>query len=159
MYGSSDSWVIKGSASIEYTGKQKTAQTIITNRPEFELTPIEKMEMVGKGISKNALEKLKENTGLDYDQVSQLLSVSRTTLIGTKGTAKFSSDVSDKILGLANIYSYGYEVFEDCDRFNQWIFRPNKALGGHSPFDIMHNSFGKEEVKNLIGRIDTGIYS
>ncbi|WP_026628512.1 MbcA/ParS/Xre antitoxin family protein [Dyadobacter alkalitolerans] len=31
---------------------------------------------------------------------------------------------------LESIYSYGYEVFEDVDRFNRWIFSPNRALGG-----------------------------
>ena len=111
------------------------------------------------GISKDALESLKEKAGLDYDQLSQLLNVARTSLISKKGKDKFDANVSGKILALAEIYSFGYEVFEDRNRFNEWIFNSNKALGGDAPFDILHNSFGKEEVKNLIGRIDYGIYS
>lgn len=134
-------------------------EVILADRPEFALTPFEKMQIVEEGISKKALEKLKEKSGLDYDQLSRLLNVSRTTLIALKGKAKFNTDISDKILGLADIYSYGYEVFEDHSRFNEWIFRPNGALGGQSPFELLRNSFGREEVKNLIGRIDHGIYS
>ena len=72
---------------------------------------------------------------------------------------KFSPDLSEKIVGLADIYSYGYEVFEEENRFNQWMFRPNIALGGLPPFDLIDNQFGREEVKNLIGRIDYGVYS
>ncbi|MFN5648212.1 MAG: antitoxin Xre/MbcA/ParS toxin-binding domain-containing protein [Sphingobacteriales bacterium] len=34
-----------------------------------------------------------------------------------------------------------------------------RALGGKSPFDMLHTSFGREEVRNLIGRIAYGVYS
>ncbi|HEY0678681.1 MAG TPA: antitoxin Xre/MbcA/ParS toxin-binding domain-containing protein [Chitinophagaceae bacterium] len=129
------------------------------NHPEFKMTSFEKIEIIEEGISKKALENLKEKASLDYDQLSQVLNVARATLINKKGNDKFSKDVSDKILGLASIYSYGYEVFEDRDRFNSWVFRPNQALGGQAPFDLLHNTFGREEVKNLIGRIDYGVYS
>ena len=123
------------------------------------LTSFEKIELIEEGISKSALESLKAKAGLDYEQLAQVLNVARATLINKKGNDKFNKDVSDKILGLASIYSYGYEVFEDRDRFNRWIFRPNQALAGQAPFDILQSTFGREEVKNLIGRIDYGVYS
>ncbi|HTE26847.1 type II RES/Xre toxin-antitoxin system antitoxin [Flavitalea sp.] len=128
-------------------------------RPEYKMSSFEKIELVEGGISKKALENLKQKAGLDYDQLSEVLNVARTTLLNKKGNEKFNKDVSDKILGLANVYSYGYEVFEERERFNEWIFRKNKALGGQVPFDILHTSFGREEVKHLIGRIDHGVYS
>jgi putative toxin-antitoxin system antitoxin component (TIGR02293 family) len=127
--------------------------------PEFKLSSYEKMGLIQKGISKKGLEKLKDAAGLDYNQLSQLLNVARATLINKKGEETFNPDVSDKILGLADIYSYGYEVFEDAAKFNHWIFQVNKALGGRQPFELLNNSFGREEVKQLIGRIDHGIYS
>ena len=140
--------------------KSAGAEIFLNNgRPAHKMTSIEKMDLVEEGISKKALENLKNNAELDYDQLAEMLNVARATLINKKGNAKFNHDVSDKILGLADIYSYGYEVFEDRDRFNEWIFRKNQALGNQTPFDLLHNSFGREEVKNLIGRIDHGIYS
>ena len=137
------------------------SQILLANqgRPEYQMSSFEKIELVEEGISKKALENLKLKAGLDYDQLSKVLKVARTTLLSKKADEKFNQDLSDKILGLADIYSYGYEVFEDRDRFNEWIFRQNKALGGQAPFDILNNSFGREEVKHLIGRIDHGVYS
>jgi putative toxin-antitoxin system antitoxin component (TIGR02293 family) len=129
------------------------------SKPENKMTPYEKMELVEEGISKKALQGLKDKAGLDYNQLATILNVARATLINKKGNEKFSKDVSDKILGLADIYAYGYQVFDDRDRFNEWIFRPNAALGKQSPFDLLYNSFGREEIKNLIGRIDYGVYS
>lgn len=99
------------------------------DKPENKMTPFEKMELVEEGISKKALQSLKDKADLDYNQLSTILNVARATLINKKGNEKFNKDVSDKILGLADIYAYGYQVFNDRDRFNQWIFRPNAALG------------------------------
>lgn len=149
----------KGSAKGKGMNEEEGAILVKFGRPSFSISPFEKMDMIEKGISKKALENLKEKAAMDYDQLAKVLNVARATLISKKGNEKFNADVSDKILGLADIYSYGYEVFGDQDRFNQWIFRANMALGGQAPFDILNTSFGREEIKNLIGRIDYGVYS
>ena len=128
-------------------------------KPENQMTSFEKIELIEAGVSKRDLENLKESAGLDYEKLGKMLSVTRATLINKKGNAKFNSALSEKIVALADIYSYGYEVFEDRDKFNQWIFRSNSALGGKRPYDLLNNSFGREEIKHLIGRIDYGVYS
>ncbi|MGI8637274.1 MAG: type II RES/Xre toxin-antitoxin system antitoxin [Segetibacter sp.] len=130
-----------------------------TKKPESRMTSFEKINIIREGISKKDLENLKEKTDLDYNQLSKVLSVARATLINKKGTAKFDMVLSERIVGVADIYSYGYEVFEDETRFNDWIFRANQSLGGQSPYDLLDNQYGREEVKNLIGRIDYGVYS
>jgi putative toxin-antitoxin system antitoxin component (TIGR02293 family) len=130
-----------------------------TDKPESHLTAFEKIVLVREGISKKSLEHLKEKSGLDYDELASTLDVARATLINKKGAEKFSANVSEKIVGLADIYSYGYEVFEDKEAFNQWIKRPNKTLGGSTPYELLDSQFGREEVRNLIGRIEYGVYS
>jgi putative toxin-antitoxin system antitoxin component (TIGR02293 family) len=139
-----ESWVIFGGSD---------------DKPEGQMTPMEKMAMVDRGVTKKDLESLKDKTELDYDELAKVLSVGRATLINKKGDDKFSPPLSEKIVGLADLYSYGYEVFEDKERFNQWMLRPNQALGGQAPYDLIHNQFGREEVRNVIGRIEYGVYS
>lgn len=124
-----------------------------------EMTGFEKMVVLEGGLSKNDLVQLKDKSGLGYDQLADVLSAARTTLINKKGTERFSRDLSERILSLADIYSYGYKVFEEVDAFNEWVNTPNVALGGKKPFDLLNNQFGREEVKNLIGRIEYGVYS
>jgi putative toxin-antitoxin system antitoxin component (TIGR02293 family) len=130
-----------------------------TDKPESQMTPLEKVGIVRDGISKKDLESLKEKTALDYDKLALALAVTRATLINKKGSEKFNAPLSERILDLASLYSYGYEVFEDEARFNQWMFRPNRALGGQAPYDLMDSQFGREEVRDIIGRIDYGVYS
>ncbi len=130
-----------------------------SGRPEWQLTPVEKMDLVRGGVSKKDLESLKSKTNLDYDKLSTLLSTTRATLINKKGAALFSASLGERIVSIADLYSYGFEVFDDETKFNEWIFRPNQALGGRPPFELIDNQFGREEVKNVIGRIDYGVYS
>ena len=128
-------------------------------KPESRMTTIEKMEATSKGISKMELEALKKRAGLDYDQLSHILQVARATLIAKKGAEKFPALLSEKIMSVADVYSYGYKVFGTEHAFNKWIFEPLGALGGKSPYDILDNVYGREEVKHIIGRIDYGVYS
>lgn len=149
-------------AVISPSGSSRLSTSIIVekaDKPEWQMTAVEKMDMVRGGVSKKDLESLKSKTNLDYDKLSTLLSTTRATLINKKGTEHFSAALSERIVSIADLYSYGFEVFEDPTKFNEWVFRPNQALGGKQPFELLDNQFGREEVKNVIGRIDYGIYS
>lgn len=123
------------------------------------MTPLEKMGMADRGVTKRELESLKGLTGLDYDELSKALSVGRATLINKKGNARFGPVLSEKIVGLADLYSYGYEIFGEKERFNRWMVEPIRALGGKTPYDLIHNQFGLEEVRHLVGRIAYGVFS
>lgn len=127
--------------------------------PLAEMTSLQKMQIIKSGISKKYLEVFKKSAELDYDSLAKALSVTRTTLINKKGNDKFSDQISEKIIALADLYSYGYEIFEDRERFNKWMLSPNQALGGSAPIEIIDNIYGREEVRNLIGRIGFGVYS
>ena len=118
----------------------------------------EKITLIRKGVSKNDLEDIKEHSGLDYDTLSRILAVSRATLINKKGLEKFDTATSKRILLLADTLSYGESVFEDKDRFNRWMKNSNKALGDKAPIDLMDTVYGIQEVKNMIGRIEYGVF-
>jgi putative toxin-antitoxin system antitoxin component (TIGR02293 family) len=149
---------------ISHAATQALSDIAVSSGPDLfkpisQMSPLEKMGLIKKGISKKDLEHLKNTAALDYDQLAEALAVTRATLINKKGLEKFSSSISEKIVSLADIYSFGYEVFEDEDKFNTWVFRPNQALGGQPPYTLLNNQFGREEVRNLIGRIAYGVYS
>ena len=137
-----------------FTEKHKTKVI-----PVFQWSSYKKIDAIKEGISKEELENLKEQTGLDYDTLAKILSVAKATLHNKKGKAKFDMSVSERLLLLADIYSYGYEVFENKDRFNQWMKHGNAALGGITPLELLDTLYGMEEVKHLIGRIEYGVYS
>jgi|SRR5690554_3741960 putative toxin-antitoxin system antitoxin component (TIGR02293 family) len=127
--------------------------------PLYDMTSFQKMRIIKRGISKSYLEKLKQTAGLDYDSLASALSVTRATLINKKGEDTFSHQISERIVAFADLYSYGFEVFDDKSNFNDWMFSPNQALGGLVPFSIIDNQYGRDEVRHLLGRIEYGVYS
>jgi putative toxin-antitoxin system antitoxin component (TIGR02293 family) len=131
----------------------------LKEKSESQMSPLEKMQKLRSGLSKLDLERFKSRTELDYDELSQVLAVTRATLIKKKGSEKFNFSISERLIGLVDIYSFGFEVFEDESKFKKWMFRPNQALAGKTPFEVSDNQFGREEVKNLIGRVEFGVYS
>jgi putative toxin-antitoxin system antitoxin component (TIGR02293 family) len=122
-------------------------------------TTIEKMEISKEGITKMQLEILKSVADLDYGTLAGLLSVTRATLINKKKEERFIGPLSERIVSLADLYAYGKKVFGEAERFNAWMNDPNRALGGKTPLELIDNQFGREEVKNIIGRIGWGVYS
>jgi putative toxin-antitoxin system antitoxin component (TIGR02293 family) len=117
-----------------------------------------KIGIVKNGISKKQLEAIKSETDLNYGTLSNLLSISRTTLINKKGNDRFDLSTSERIMRLAEIICYGREVFECREIFNIWIRIPSSSLGGKSPLDLLDTLYGTDEVKKELGRIEYGVY-
>lgn len=150
----------KLSEGIEFVQEHPT-QYLVSKKPVslHDMSTFEKMEIVKRGVSKRYLESFKKQAELDYDQLAAALSVTRATLINKKGEDTFNDHVSERIISLADLYAFGYDVFEQQERFNQWMFTPNQAIGKQAPFDIIDNYYGREAIRNIIGRIAYGVYS
>ncbi len=127
--------------------------------PVYQWSSYDKIDAIKKGISKEELEALKNESCLDYDALAIILNVAKATLHNKKGKEKFDQYISERIFLLADVYSYGYEVFVDKERFNQWMKTTNRALGNIKPLSLLDTLYGMEEIKHLIGRIEHGVYS
>lgn len=66
--------------------------------------------------------------------------------------------ITERIMLLGDLISYGQSVFEDRDRFDTWLRTPSMALGGKAPSELMETVYGIEEVRNELGRIEHGVY-
>jgi len=51
------------------------------------------------------------------------------------------------------------EIFKSRDKAKDWMREPHKALGGKSHAECFMTRSGAEEVLNLLGRIEHGVYS
>jgi putative toxin-antitoxin system antitoxin component (TIGR02293 family) len=129
------------------------------DQPEFFMNNHSKALMAQKGISKVSFENFKSRAGLDYNQMALLLSVARNTLINKKGEELFDVTISEKLISLAEVYTHGFDVFGSEHTFIEWLNAPNRALGMVTPFSMLHSQYGRQEVQNVLGRIEWGVYS
>jgi putative toxin-antitoxin system antitoxin component (TIGR02293 family) len=129
------------------------------DQPEFFMNNHSKALMAQKGISKVSFESFKNRAGLDYNQMALLLSVARNTLINKKGEELFDVTISEKLISLAEVYTHGFDVFGSEHTFIEWLNAPNRALGMVTPFSMLQTQYGRQEVQNILGRIEWGVYS
>lgn len=127
--------------------------------PLYKWDSFDKISAIREGISKEELENLKNSAELDYDTLAQALNVAKATLHNKKGKSRFDKYISERAFLIADLYSFGYEVFGDRKNFNRWMKRENQALGWITPLSLIDTLYGVEEVKHLIGRIEYGVYS
>lgn len=53
---------------------------------------------------------------------------------------------------------YAEQIFRNKVRANQWLEKENGALYNKAPFDLMETEKGCNEVLEVLGRIEDGIY-
>lgn len=128
---------------------------MILKLEEMELE--EKIDLLKEGITKDELSRFKEITDLDWITLGKLLNIAIRTLHLRKGDEKFSPGVCDRILAIAEVYSAGYNVYEDRPLFNAWMKRKNDYLLGHAPVEFMQTLVGINEVHKEIRRIEFGM--
>ena len=126
---------------------------------EFKLGSIQAIYKITRGISQTELLYLKKVTELDYERLAFIVGLTRQTIAQKPGSYTYDVSESDKIYRIADLYSYGYDVFENKEGFNEWMRTENPALGNKKPIDFLDTMYGFQEVKDLIGRIDYGVYS
>lgn len=151
--------IIPGTRKLK-DGRDKTINVIKADDWIFNRgSNFDKIASARTGISKDFLVSLKSKIDIDYDHLAAVLGTTKTTLHKKRGDEVFGQSISEKALALQDLYSYGYEVFEDHDKFNRWVQTSNRALGDQIPLDLMDTIFGIDEVRNIITRIEHGVYS
>lgn len=156
---------IKRHRSTGQTTKQKAlgqksgGLLSVKGEAEFKSGATQAINKIKTGISQKELLHLKEVTELDYEKLAFIVGLTRQTITQKPVSYKYEVSESDKIYRIADLYSYGYDVFENKEGFNEWMMAENSALGNKKPIDFLDTMYGFQEVKDLIGRIDYGVYS
>ena len=121
--------------------------------------PLSYMQVSQYGLTKQNFERLKAFTGLDTETLASILSITSRTIQRKKITDTFKPDISEKMLEIADIYSFGVSVFEKKDKFQKWVNTENLSLGNKKPIEFLSSSYGRKYIKQLLGRIEYGVFS
>ncbi|MBC6480072.1 MAG: DUF2384 domain-containing protein [Hormoscilla sp. GM7CHS1pb] len=65
---------------------------------------------------------------------------------------------SDRLYRIARILASTVEVFENADTARNWLKRPNRALSGAIPFELLDTDAGTQQVDKLLNKIEYGVY-
>ncbi|MCK4923033.1 MAG: DUF2384 domain-containing protein [Bacteroidales bacterium] len=123
-------------------------------------SPFDFIYLANKGISANVVKNFSIYFNLSWNLTAHMLNVSEPTLYRwTKANKNLERNFSVKLLEIADLFLYGSEVFENKQIFFKWLNLPNTALGGLEPMELVEIPGGVAKVRDILGRIEHGVYS
>lgn len=124
----------------------------------FDLPSI--IKAVEKGFTWKTFERFVKNIGLPADRIADVMGIPRRTLARRKVEGRLKADESDKLLRLARVFGSALDLFHgNREAATLFLTDINIALGGVAPIDFARTEVGAEEVENLVGRIQYGMFS
>lgn len=116
-------------------------------------------ERVRRGVPTQAVEEAIA-VGLLEAQIIYDVVLPRRTLAHRKDNEQpLSPDESDRFARLLRVHARAGEAFGDMDRAARWLRKPNRALNGLLPIDLLNSDAGSRAVEKVLGRIEHGIVS
>ncbi len=110
-----------------------------------------------KGLQKKALATLAAVMSIPMKEMAELLNLSYKTLGRKRNEDTMDSLSSSLAIEMAQVVARGLSVFGDQDHLRSWLQRPNQALKGQSPLELMDSPTGIRLVASILTRIEEGI--
>lgn len=117
------------------------------------------IEALRQGLPYAALERLMETVKLSRSEIASALLIPGRTLVRRKQEKRLAVDESDRLYRLARIVAHALAIFGDQDKVAAWLHRPNRALSGAIPLDLLDTDIGATRVDDVLGRLEHGVFS
>lgn len=108
------------------------------------------------GLHKDAFSRLKLILDTSGDDLCQVIRVPARTVARRE---LFKPDESERILRVASAFQRAMEVLGSLDKARRWFSSPKRALSESTPMEFCDTEPGAEEVCNLLGRIEHGVFT
>ncbi|WP_283810395.1 MbcA/ParS/Xre antitoxin family protein [Bradyrhizobium guangdongense] len=70
-----------------------------------------------------------------------------------------NSNIAGEVIRILEIKTLADRVFGDEDKAEAWLQRPNRALSGQRPAELLQDELGTAVVRELLEQIDHGIFA
>ncbi len=110
------------------------------------------------GLPVSAFDKLIAESGLESNEVADVIGLPARTLARRRSTGKLSPDESDKLVRFTELYRKTLEMFAgNPAAASGWLRETRPALGGCRPIELARSDAGTTEVETLIFKLEYGI--
>ena len=111
------------------------------------------------GVPASFLDDLKDTLEITETQLARIVGVARQTLIRRrKSQGVLHVAEADRAAMLARVFNMALSYFDhNREHALGWLKHPNPALEGETPLERADTAIGKEDVIDLIGRMEHGI--
>jgi putative toxin-antitoxin system antitoxin component (TIGR02293 family) len=91
--------------------------------------------------------------------LAQIVDISPRTLTRRRHEGRLQPAESDRLWRIGHLFERASKLLGGPAKAREWFKRPKKALGGKTPIEYTDTEPGINEVENLLGRIEHGVFS
>jgi putative toxin-antitoxin system antitoxin component (TIGR02293 family) len=123
-------------------------------------SPFDFILIANKGLNANAINNFRDYFNLSLDTTAHMLNVSEPSIYRwIKANKMLERNLSVKLFEISELFLLGSELFGSKETFFKWLNLPNIALGGLEPQELIDVPEGVSKIKDILGRIEHGVYS
>lgn len=123
-------------------------------------SPYDFIHIASRGLNANVIINFRVYFNIPLQTTAHMLNISEPTIYRwTKANITLERNFSVKLFEITDLFLYGSEVFGSKEDFIKWLNLPNTALGGMEPQELIEIPGGVSKVRDIIGRIEHGVYS
>jgi putative toxin-antitoxin system antitoxin component (TIGR02293 family) len=111
---------------------------------------------IREGFPQIVVGKVMHSTGLTLKELAATLDLSPRSLQRRRHEGRLARYESDRLYRLARIVALAKHYIGGEETAARWLKRPNRALGGSAPLELIDTELGARAVENVLGRIAYG---
>ena len=111
---------------------------------------------IREGFPQKVVGSVMNSAGLTLKELSATLDLSPRSLQRRRVQGRLARYESDRLYRLARIIALAKRYIGDEKAATRWLKRPNRALGGDVPLQLIDTELGARAVENILGRIAFG---
>ena len=118
------------------------------------------IELIRTGFPAKVLKCVVRSSKLSEEVICSALRIATRTAKRRQATgSRLKASESELIYRFSRVLVTATEVLGGLDKGREWILTENRALGGARPIDHLDTGIGFDDVMELLGRIEHGVYS
>lgn len=135
----------------------------------YAVDAIDRVELVKEGVPADLLVLIAEDMAIPRDKLLATVGVARATANRKlRGHQVLGQDEGERVLGIARLIGQADAIvresgdpagFDAAKWVAAWLDRPQAALGGRRPAELMDTADGRSIVSDLLARMQSGAYA
>jgi len=119
-------------------------------------TEMELEAAIREGFPQKVVKKVMIAAGITLKELATSLDLSPRSLQRRRREGRLARVESDRLYRLARIVALTKRYLGNEEAATRWLKRPNRALGGRTPLELINTELGARTVENVLGRIAYG---
>ncbi len=159
-------WEIKENAVNEAALKYDVKLRVVPRpKPDLKILGFESenvMEQVAelkKGLPAGIADALARELEISRKELARVAGVAERTLVRKIQDGRLTPDQSERMARVARLLNRAVEVLGGKERALRWLKAPRPYFEGKPPLDFADTELGCQEVFNLLGRVEHGVFS